>query len=100
MATRAKAIIVTASAASRPVSLFVVVEVVVAGLVLVLACRAGWSLAQVVTHDGLPPWPALGWFALLGAFAYVVRAVGLITVVRRWHGIAVRRIDERWAADR
>jgi hypothetical protein len=89
-----------AAATSRPVWLFLIVEVIVGGLVLALGCLAGRSVVRVVALDELPPWPALGWFALLGASAYVLRAVGLVAVLRRWHGIAVRRIDERWAADR
>jgi len=76
------------------------VETVVASAALGAGCALVRNLALAVALDELPPWRALGWFPLAGAAGYMLRAVGPIEAVRRWHGIAVRRIDERWAAER
>jgi hypothetical protein len=88
------------SATSRPVWVFVAIETGVAGFAMVVGGLMVRKLALAVVLDDLPPWRAMPWFPLAGVAGYVVRALGPIEAVRRWHGIAVRRIDERWAAER
>jgi hypothetical protein len=94
---RITAALAAAEATSRPVWVFLVAELV-AGLGLALAAGAGLArLAGAVMLEELPPWPLLPLVAAAGAAARVLRAASPIEALRRWHGVIVRRIDERWA---
>ena len=98
--TRTKILFAAASAMSRPVWLFLAVEALVAaGAVVVVGVLARRAYAAIDLSE-LPPWRALVGCLVLGGVAHVVRAARPVDVLRRWHGVVVRRIDERWADDR
>jgi hypothetical protein len=94
--TRTKALIAAASATSRPIWAFVAVETIAGVVGAVFVCTAARKLGGAVALDELPPWRALALFLLGGAAAHVMRALRPVEALRRWHGVAVRRIDERW----
>jgi hypothetical protein len=98
--TRTKALFDVVSATSRPVWLFVAVEGIVAAVVIAAGCVVACGVARALVLDELPPWGALGGCLLLGAAGHLIAAARLVDVLRRWHGVAVRRIDERWGDDR
>lgn len=100
MRTRINSAINAATTTSRPVWLFVVAEALGTLALALAACVAARSLAGSVALDDLPPWRALAAFPAVGAAAGTLRALRLDEVLRRWHGIAVRRIDERWGDER
>jgi len=98
--SRLASCLTAAASTSGPVWIFVAIEALV-GLGLAvgiahLACR----LAESLVLDELPPWRALALAPLAGAASHLVRAAKTVDVLRRWHGVAIRRIDERWAAER
>jgi hypothetical protein len=97
---RTKSLYATAAAASRPVWIFIACETLLALVVLVVSWALALRLTGTVALDQLPPWQALGGWFLLGATAHAVRAARPIEALRRWHGVAERRIDERWGDDR
>jgi hypothetical protein len=98
--SRIKATIAAARATSRPVWVFLAVEAVAAvALGLAVGLAAAGTVGGVAL-DELPPWRALAALPAAGAAGHIVWAARPAEAVRRWHGIAVRRIDERWAADR
>jgi hypothetical protein len=98
--TQTKALSDAAPSTSKPVWIFLVVEAVailsLAGVVAALAV----GIAQHVALDRLPPWRALAVLPFTSAAAEVVRATHPLVAVRRWHGVLVRRIDERWGDER
>jgi hypothetical protein len=99
--TRAKALIAAASATSRPVWAFLAVETIAAVAAVVFVCSTVAAvLAGAADFDQLPPWRALAVVPLGGVAAYLLRALRPLDVARRWHGVAVRRIDERWGDER
>jgi hypothetical protein len=100
MATRTKALWNVLSTTSRPVWLFVLGEAAVLLVVVAVGGLLARRFAGVVALDVLPPWRALVGCVVLGAAAHAVRTARPIETLRQWHGIAVRRIDERWADDR
>jgi hypothetical protein len=85
---------------SRPVWLFVIGEAAVLAVVVAACALLAHRVVGAVALDELPPWRALAGCLALGAAAHTVRAARPIETLRRWHGIAQRRIDERWADDR
>jgi hypothetical protein len=98
--SRLASCLTAAASTSGPVWIFVAIEIVIgAGLatgIVYFACH----LRDGVVLDELPPWRALALAPLAGAAAHLVRAAKPVDILRRWHGVAVRRIDERWAAER
>jgi hypothetical protein len=98
--TRAKALIAAATTTSRPVWAFLAAEAIAVTGVAVVVCGTGAALAGAVALDQLPPWRALLVFPAVGAAAHLLRAAEAVQALRRWHGVAVRRIDERWGDDR
>jgi hypothetical protein len=98
--TRTKVLSDAASATSRPVWLFVAAEGIVAAAIVAAGCVVARGAAGALVLDELPPWRALGGSLLLGAAGHVIRAARLLDALRRWHGVAVRRIDEHWGDDR
>jgi hypothetical protein len=98
--TRARALLDAASAASRPVWAFLVIEaVVILGLAGVAAVLVT-DVARLVAFDRFPPWWVVAGLPLVSAMAQLVRAARPIVAARRWHGVLVRRIDERWGDER
>lgn len=98
--SRIKATIAAAKSTSWPVWAFLAIEalaVVALAGALGLAARA---VAGGLSLDELPPWRGLAVLPAAGAAAHTLRAARPEQVLRRWQGIAVRRIDECWAADR
>jgi hypothetical protein len=89
-----------AASTSRPVWIFVTVETVAGGLLLVLALIAVARTVASIDVGHLPPWRGLAVFPLVGLAAQGLRALRPGAVARRWHGVIVRRIDERWADER
>jgi hypothetical protein len=83
--------------ASRAVKAAVTIEVA-AGLVAALLAWAGLRshVLGLIDLDNLPPWHALVACPVVGAAAVAVRAWRPDQALRRWHGVALRRIDERW----
>jgi hypothetical protein len=79
------------------VRVFVVIEAVVLAAAGVVFSRSLAQVVAAVSFGGLPPWRALVGVPFVGAGAYALRALKPVDVVRRWHGVVVRRIDERWA---
>jgi hypothetical protein len=98
--TRIKATIGAAKVTSRPVWTFLIVEAVTGVAVVVALALAARHLAGVLALDELPPWRTLAVLPAAGAAAHTLRAAGPVEALRRWHGVATRRIDERWAAER
>jgi hypothetical protein len=97
---RIKATITAAKLTSRPVWAFLAAETIAAITVAVaLVLVVGW-MAESVALDELPPWRALAVFPVVGVAAQLARAAGAGEALRRWHGVAVRRIDERWGDER
>jgi hypothetical protein len=97
---RTKVLFAVASETSRPVRVFLAVEGTAAlGLALLLGKLAA-DVVGSVALDGLPPWRLLAMLPALGAAAELVRASRPISVLRRWQGVLLRRIDERWADER
>jgi hypothetical protein len=98
--TRAKSLLDAASVTSKPVWVFLVVEAgAILGLVAVVVLVAA-GIAQQVALDGLPPWRGLAVLPFASAAAELVRATHPFVAARRWHGVLVRRIDERWGDER
>jgi hypothetical protein len=84
-------------AASRPVKATVGLELA-AGLA---AVAVAWQLlrglvAGLVDLAELPPWWLLVAAPALGAVTAALRAWRPDEALRRWHGVALRRIDERF----
>jgi hypothetical protein len=100
MRTRINSTINAANVASRTVWLFVLIEILASVALAVLVCVAAIRLGHSVAFDDLPPWRALATFPAVGAAAGTLRVLRPGEVLRRWHGIAVRRIDERWGDER
>jgi hypothetical protein len=98
--SRTKALLMAASETSRPVRVFLAVEVVAVHAVVLVLGRALAGVLGSVALDGLPPWRLLAVLPALGAAAELLRAAGAVEALRRWQGVAVRRIDERWGDDR
>jgi hypothetical protein len=98
--TRTKVLFDVLSATSRPVWLFVAAEGIVAAAVIAAGCVVARGVAGVLVLDELPRWRALGGSLLLGAAGHLIAAARPVDALRRWHGVAVRRIDERWGDDR
>jgi hypothetical protein len=97
---RTKVLFAAAAETSRPVRVFLVVEATAAlGVALVLG-KVAAGVAGSIAVDDLPPWRVLAVVPALGAAAELVRATQPVAVLRRWHGVLVRRIDERWADER
>jgi hypothetical protein len=94
--TRIKATITAAKLTSRPVWAFLSAETIAALAVAVTLALVVRRVAGSVAFDELPPWRALAVFPPLGAAARLARSAGAGEALRRWHGVAVRRIDERW----
>ena len=100
ISTRSKALLDAATTTSTPVWLFLVVEsTAVIGLVTAGVLLAG-GIVQSVALDRPPPWRTLAVLPVLGAAAALVRAAHPLMAARRWHGVLVRRIDERWGDER
>ena len=89
-----------ASRTSRPVWAFLILETLIAGALVVAGGGILVRLVQATNLGELPPWRALAWCPFVGVAGHVTCAMRPIEVARRWQGVAVRRIDERWAADR
>jgi hypothetical protein len=100
IAPRIKATITTARATSRPVWVFVVAEAVIGLGVAVALGLAARGITGDLALDDLPPLRALAVLPAAGAAARTLWALGPRRVLRHWHGVAVRRIDQRWAAER
>lgn len=85
-------------AASGPVKACITAELLTA--TLAAAVVGGWAwewLDGLVALDDLPPWRLLAVFPVVGGAAAVLRARRPDETLRRWHGIALRRLDERFA---
>ena len=96
---RAKAVM-TAAQSSKAVCVFVAVEAI-AAIVLVAACSTiGRDVAGALDLTSLPPWRGLAIFPALGIAIQAARALDAAEALRRWHGVAIRRIDERWGDER
>ena len=98
--TRAKALFDAASVTSRPVWIFLAVEAVAILSLAAVAVLLVAGIAQQVALDRLPPWRAMAVLPFASAAAELVRAAHPFVAARRWHGVLVRRIDERWGDDR
>lgn len=97
---RITTIITAARTASRAVLAIAIVETLAVLVASALAARAALGLAGMVQLDELPRWRSLTAFPLAGAAAYVLRALRPVEALSRWHGVAIRRIDERWGDER
>jgi hypothetical protein len=98
--TRTKSLWDAASSASKAVWIFLIIEtLVIAGLAGLVAELAA-DIAQRIAFDRLPPWSALAVLLVASALAQLVQAAHPIVAARRWHGVLVRRIDERWGDER
>jgi hypothetical protein len=85
-------------AASWPVKATVAVELAAAGLVLVVAWgQLGPRVGGLVDVDALPPWRLLAIFPVTGLAAALLHAWRPDEALRRWHGVALRRVDEWFA---
>ncbi len=100
MVRRTRILLTAVSAMSRPVWLFVIGQATVLAAMVAAGGFLARRLAGAVALDELPPWRALVGCLVLGAAAHAVWAARPVETLRRWHGIAVRRIDERWGDDR
>jgi hypothetical protein len=98
--TRARTLLDAASAASRPVWAFLIIEAAVILGLGGFAAVLGTDLARLVAFDGLPPWWVVAVLPMVSAMAQLVRATRPIVAARRWHGVLLRRIDERWGDER
>jgi hypothetical protein len=84
-------------AASRPVKATVGLELA-AGLVVALVAwgRLRGLVGGLVDLAELPPWWLLVAGPVVGAATAALRAWRPDEALRRWHGVALRRIDERF----
>jgi hypothetical protein len=89
-----------ASSASKAVWIFLIVETVVIASLAGLVGMVAAEFAQRIAFDRLPPWWALAVLLVASAIAQLVQAAHPIVAARRWHGVLVRRIDERWGDER
>ena len=97
---RAKGLLDAASTTSKPVWAFLIGEAItVIGIVAAGAVLATGTVDEFPL-DRLPPWRALMVLFLVSAGAELVRAAHPLVTARRWHGVLVRRIDERWGEER
>ena len=86
-------------AASRPVWVFLAVETAIVAAVSTLVALRVHGLTAAVDLHRFPPWPTLAVFAPL-CFAVRTRRLAHVgQAARHWHGVLVRRVDQRWAAD-
>jgi hypothetical protein len=96
MSTRTKVLLTTARETSWAVRAFLATEaIVILGLALAAVTLVA-GIVKAVAIDGLPPWRALIVLPAVGAAAELVRATRPVAALRRWHGVLIRRIDERW----
>jgi hypothetical protein len=100
ISSRTKAILAAAVDTSRAVRLLVGVELVVMlGIGLAAADAAASAVGRMAANE-LPPWRVLAILPIAGAAAELVRAARPLDVLRRWHGVVLRRVDERWGDER
>jgi len=86
-------------ATSGPVKAAVVAEQAVAMVAVALAWwRCGPAVGRLVDLGQAPPWRALVVFPVVGIAAALARAWRADEIVRRWHGVLLRRVDERWGS--
>lgn len=97
---RTKSLIGTAQTPSRPVWAFVISETIIAMALAVFVFISAHDLAGAVDVTSLPPWRTLAVFPLAGVGAQLSRAMHPGEALRRWHGVVVRRVDQRWGDER
>lgn len=93
---RAKAAMATAQSSSKAVCVFVAVEVIAAIVLVAAISTVAGNVAGALDLTDLPPWRGLAVFLALGITIQAARALNAPEALRRWHGVAIRRIDERW----
>lgn len=86
-------------ATSRPVWVFLAVETTIVAALLTVATLWVHGLTTAVDLHRFPPWLTLAVFAPLGAAARTLHLAHVGQAAARWHGVLVRRVDQRWAAD-
>ena len=97
---RAKAVMTAAQASSKAVCVFVASEVIAVILLVAAVSTVAGNLAGALDLTDLPPWRGLAIFPALGIAIQAARALNAAEALRRWHGVAIRRIDERWGDER
>lgn len=94
----ARAVFGRMRAASWPVKAAVAVELAALGLAAWLAWgQLGPQVDGLVDVDQLPPWRLLAIFPVIGLVAALLHAWRPDEALRRWHGVALRRVDEWFA---
>ena len=96
ISTRTRVLLTTAMETSWAVWAFLATEAIVLLGLALTAVALAFGLAETSSIDTLPPWRALTVLPAVGAAAELVRATRPIVALRRWHGVLVRRTDERW----
>ena len=85
-------------AASWPVKATVAVELATLGLAAWLAwSQLGPQADGLVDLDTAPPWRLLAIFPVIGLACALLHASRPDEALRRWHGVALRRVDQWFA---
>jgi hypothetical protein len=84
---------------AAPVRALLAIEAVIAAVATHAALTWVWRTATSFdpAPAGPPPWPALLAAPVLGAAGHLLRRFRPLAAARRWHGVALRRLDERWS---